>query len=50
MAAVLERDAEGRLVRRSGVMAIVLSGGDVQAGDAITVELPSGERRSLEPV
>ena len=37
MAAVLDRDAEGRLVRKSGVMAIVLAGGDVRAGDAITV-------------
>jgi len=50
MAAVLDRDAEGRLVRKTGVMAIVLSGGDVTAGDAITVELPPGERRPLEPV
>ena len=50
MAAVLDRDAEGRLVRKSGVMAIVVSGGDVKFGDEITVELPSGERRPLEPV
>ncbi len=50
MAAVLGRDAEGRLVRKAGVMAIVIRGGDVAAGDAITVELPAGERHPLEPV
>jgi hypothetical protein len=48
--AVLGRDGEGRLVRKSGVMAIVIRGGDVQAGDAIAVELPEGDRRPLVPV
>ena len=50
MAAVLGRDDAGRLVRKSGVMAIVVSGGDVQAGDAIAVALPAGEPRPLVPV
>ena len=50
MAAVLGRDAEGRLVRKSGVMAIVIAGGDVKAGDAIAVDLPVAEPRPLEPV
>jgi MOSC domain-containing protein YiiM len=50
MAAMLGRDAEGDLVRKSGVMAIVISGGDVTAGDAIAIELPVGEPRRLEPV
>jgi MOSC domain-containing protein YiiM len=49
MAAVLGRDAEGRLVRKAGVMAIVIRGGDVMAGDAITVEWPA-DARALEPV
>jgi MOSC domain-containing protein YiiM len=49
-AAVLDRDAQGGLVRKAGVMAVVLQGGDVHAGDAIRVELPEGERRPLEPV
>ena len=40
MAAVLGRDAQGGLVRKSGVMAVVLAGGEVQAGDAVAVELP----------
>jgi MOSC domain-containing protein YiiM len=50
MAATLERDAAGALVRKAGVVAIVVAGGDVRPGDAIAVELPPGERRPLEPV
>jgi MOSC domain-containing protein YiiM len=50
MAAVLERDAEGRLIRRAGVMAVVVAGGEVRPGDAVTVELPSPPHRPLVPV
>jgi MOSC domain-containing protein YiiM len=50
MAAVLDRDDDGGLVRRSGVMGIVLVGGEVRPGDPIAVELPSEPRRALEPV
>ena len=50
MAAVLDRDAEGRLVRKAGVMAVVLTGGEVRTGDAIEVELPAGPHRLLLPV
>jgi MOSC domain-containing protein YiiM len=49
-AAVLERDAEGHLIRKAGVMAIVIAGGDVRPGDTITVELPVGDQRPLLPV
>lgn len=49
-AAVLDRDAEGELVRKAGVMAIVVAGGEVRRGDAIEVELPEGERRALAVV
>ena len=50
MAAVLERDAAGTLIRKAGVMGIVLSGGVVQAADPIRIELPSGPHHVLEPV
>lgn len=50
MQAVLDRDAEGNLVRKAGVMGVVVSGGYVRAGDAVTVEMPEGERRRLAPV
>jgi MOSC domain-containing protein YiiM len=50
MAAVLDRDAQGNLVRKAGVMGVVLSGGEVQPTDPIRVELPSEPHRPLEPV
>lgn len=50
MAAVLDRDEQGNLVRKAGIMGIVLTGGEVRAGDAIRVELPAGECLRLEPV
>ena len=50
MAATLDRDEEGNLVRKAGVMGVVVSGGEVRAGDAIRVELPPAPHRPLEPV
>jgi MOSC domain-containing protein YiiM len=49
-AAMLGRDTDGHPTRKSGVMAIVIKGGDVKAGDGITVQLPAGERHPLRPV
>jgi MOSC domain-containing protein YiiM len=50
MAAVLGRDEHGALIRKAGVMAIVLAGGEVRSGDTISIELPPEPHRSLEPV
>jgi MOSC domain-containing protein YiiM len=50
LAAVLGQDPTGALVRKAGVMAVVLVGGEVRPGDLIQVELPPGPRRPLEPV
>jgi MOSC domain-containing protein YiiM len=50
MTAVLSRDADGGLVRRAGVMGIVVAGGEVRARDLIEVVLPAGPHRALEPV
>jgi MOSC domain-containing protein YiiM len=50
MAAVLDRAPDGSLIRKAGVMSVVVSGGDVRAGDPITVELPDGPHRPLAPV
>jgi MOSC domain-containing protein YiiM len=50
MKAVLDRDADGALVRKAGVMAVVLVGGPVRPGDAVRVELPAEPHRALEPV
>ena len=49
-AAVLDRDDDGNLIRRAGVMSIVISGGDVRPGDEIAVELPAPPHHSLQPV
>jgi MOSC domain-containing protein YiiM len=49
-AAVLRRTADGHLVRRAGIMGIVINAGIVQAGDAIVVELPTGKYQTLLPV
>jgi MOSC domain-containing protein YiiM len=50
MAAVLDRTREGALVRKAGVMAVVLRGGAVLAKDGIGVELPTGPHTPLQPV
>jgi MOSC domain-containing protein YiiM len=50
MAATLTRDPEGNLIRKAGIMGIVLEGGDVCEGDPIRVELPPPPHHPLEPV
>nr|WP_294550307.1 MOSC domain-containing protein [uncultured Rhodopila sp.] len=50
MAATLDRDERGGLIRRAGIMAVVLQGGVVRPGDAIEVVLPPEPHRPLRPV
>lgn len=50
MSAVLGRAADGTPILKAGVMSIVVSGGFVQPGDAIAVELPAQPHRKLERV
>ena len=50
MAATLERDADGRLIRKAGIMGIVIAGGEVRPADPIRVERPDPPYRPLEPV
>lgn len=50
MAAVLGRDNEGKIIRKSGIMGIVLTSGPVQPGDCIRVELPPPPHRVLDRV
>ncbi len=47
---VLGRDEAGNLVRKAGVMGIVLAGGTVHPGDPIGIELPPEPHRPLERV
>ena len=50
MAATLDRDAGGNLIRKAGIMSIVLADGDVRPGDAVRVELSATPHRPLLPV
>jgi MOSC domain-containing protein YiiM len=50
MNATLGRDEQGNLVRKAGVMGIVVADGGVRPGDVIRIELPPEPRRPLEPV
>ena len=49
-AAVLERDPAGTLVRKAGVMGVVLVSGIVRGGDSIKIRLPRVEHRQLERI
>ena len=50
VSAVLSRDADGVLIRKAGVMAVVVQGGLVQPDDTVTVSLPPGPHHRLERV
>lgn len=50
MAATLGRDKDGSLIRKAGIMAIVVADGTVRAGDPIEAELPPEPHRPLAPV
>jgi MOSC domain-containing protein YiiM len=45
--AVLDHDANGNLIRKAGIMGIVLTGGEVRVGDSIRVRLPAQPFRPL---
>ena len=50
LSAVLGRDDDGKVVRKSGVMGVVIESGLVHAGDSIRVLLPALPHRPLEVV
>ena len=50
MSATLGRDAEGNLIRKAGIMAIVLADGWVHPGDPIKIILPLPPHIALQPV
>ncbi|MET8179760.1 MOSC domain-containing protein [Streptomyces sp. NPDC005336] len=47
---VVGRDDAGNIVRKTGIMGIVLRGGEVHPGDAIRVEFPDEPHRPLDRV
>ena len=50
MAATLDRDEHGNLVRKAGIMGVVIAGGEVRPGDPIRIEAPPPPHRPLTPV
>ncbi len=47
---MLDRDDDGRLVRKTGVMAVVLRGGEITPGDEIHLAAPAGEPMPMEKI
>ena len=50
MAAVLDRDEEGNIIRKAGIMGIIVATGRISAGDKIEAELPALPYRKLKRV
>jgi MOSC domain-containing protein YiiM len=50
MSAVLDKDESGNLIRKAGIMGIVIAGGEVRPYDKIIVNLPEKPFRRLERV
>jgi MOSC domain-containing protein YiiM len=50
LSVMLGRDDEGRLIRKTGVMSVVLAGGVVRPGDPIVVALPPEPHLPMEKI
>jgi len=50
MSAVLDRAENGDLIRKAGVMGIVIAGGEIRPDDSIRVELPPPPHAAMAPV
>ena len=50
MQAVLGADKKGNLIRKAGIMSVVVNGGIIKPGDRINIDLPNQPFEPLEPV
>lgn len=50
MQAVLDKDAEGHLIRKAGIMTVVVGGGEIFVDDEIKAHLPVKPYKTLEVV
>lgn len=50
MAATLDRDEHGNLIRKAGIMGVVIAGGEILPGDVVQVDLPPQPHKPLAPV
>jgi len=48
--AMIGKDDDGNVIRKSGVMGVVITAGDVCAGDDIRIELPPLPHRAMERI
>jgi MOSC domain-containing protein YiiM len=48
--AMFDRGPAGEIIRKAGVMAIVITGGDVMADDPISIKMPPEPHQPLVPV
>lgn len=48
--AVRDQDEEGYIIRKAGIMSIVLQGGDIFVGDENLIQLPNSPYEKLEKV
>ncbi|MBV1924266.1 MAG: MOSC domain-containing protein [Flavobacteriaceae bacterium] len=48
--AVLDKDEQGNIIRKAGIMSIVLQGGNIRVGDTIEIEFPEKPFNNLQPV
>ncbi|MEM7591182.1 MAG: MOSC domain-containing protein [Cyanobacteria bacterium P01_A01_bin.83] len=49
-AAVLDKDIQGNIIRKAGIMGIVLTSGEISIDDTIKIELPPQPHHPLEKV
>jgi MOSC domain-containing protein YiiM len=47
---LVTRDDQGNVIRKAGIMSVVLTGGEIHPGDQIDVELPPPPHESLDRV
>jgi MOSC domain-containing protein YiiM len=50
MSALVDKGPDGRIIRKAGVMAVVLEGGEIVPGDPIRITLPPEPHRPLEKI
>jgi MOSC domain-containing protein YiiM len=50
LAQVATKSPDGSIIRKAGIMGIVVESGEVRAGDAIGVELPADTTARLQPI
>ena len=50
LSAFRSENPDGEIIRRAGIMAIVINGGVIRTGDEIRIEIPQGNAELLRPV